>query len=111
MFPERGLILYEVDLDVRDEIATAYRAWLEDHVRQMLTLPGFLGAEIASVHEPLAAGHQGWRVSYRLRDRAALDQYFAEHAERMRADALQRFAGQFSARRRVLAPEWCSDTD
>lgn len=40
---------------------------------------------------------------YPLRDQAALDDYLREHVPRLRADGQARFAGKFSASRRVLA--------
>jgi hypothetical protein len=41
-------------------------------------------------------------VHYRLESRAALENYFAQFAERMRRDGLDRFANRFSASRRIL---------
>jgi hypothetical protein len=43
-------------------------------------------------------------VRYRLRDRAALDDYLRDHAPRMRAEGLARFGDAFRAQRRVMLP-------
>lgn len=100
------MIVYEVTLRVEAGSAEAFRAWLGTHVGEMLDLPGFVGADIFRI-EPASASdaEHGWTVHYRLRDRAALDVYLAEHAPRMRADGLARFAGRFSAERRILHAE------
>lgn len=96
-------IVYEVNLEVDAGIAAAYRDWLADHVREMLGLPGFISAEIFD--EEINAGTtQRWCVHYRLRDRAALQAYFDQHAARMRADGLRRFGDRFRANRRILLP-------
>lgn len=96
-------VVYEVNLWVDADIAAAYRTWLAAHVREILALPGFLDASVAEVLEPAAAdGELALCVRYRLRDRAALEDYFEQHAERLRADGLTRFGGRFRASRRIL---------
>jgi quinol monooxygenase YgiN len=99
------MIVYEVSIKVREAIADEYRAWLGDHVRELLTLPGFLSAEVM-IAEPEHATpeEQEIVVAYRLESHNALSHYLAEHAPQMRARAENRFGGQFRADRRVLAP-------
>ena len=93
------MILYEVRLDVDAAIAAAFRTWLGEHVREIVALPGFVRADI--VREERGEGRVGWCTQYWLRDRAALDAYLRDHAPRLRADGLQRFADRFTAERRV----------
>lgn len=96
-------VIYEVSLSVDRAIETEYRAWLDAHVREMRALPGFEAATVHDVIEPAPpAGRFALCVSYRLRDREALDAYLREHAARMRADGEARFGGRFDAARRVL---------
>lgn len=97
------MIVYEVNLSVERAIADAYRAWLYEHLAQMLALPGFVSAECFAVDADDAA-HSRFCVQYRLTDAAALDRYLSQDAPRLRADALARFGGRFSATRRVLRP-------
>lgn len=99
------MIVYEVNLDVRDSVFAEFRAWLGAHVGEILALPGFVGAEILERRDPPpAAGRRALTVWYRLLDAAALDRYLAEHAPRLRADGVNRFGDAFSATRRVLVP-------
>lgn len=98
------MIEYEVSLSVDAELGPGYLAWLRGHVAAMLALPGFLGAELARVLEPLPPGRQGWCVRYRLRDMDALARYLAEQAPAMRADGERRFGARVQASRRVLQP-------
>ena len=97
------MIVYEVNLRVEHEIADAYLAWLHEHLRQMLTLPGFLAAELFEVDND-DREQRHYCAQYRLHDAAALDTYLREHAPQMRADGTQRFGTRFSAQRRVLRP-------
>jgi hypothetical protein len=96
------VIRYEVDLDVDAAIAAEYRAWLAGHVAEILTLPGFAGAEVLERDDPAPdPARLALRVSYRLRDRAALDRYLAVDAARLRADGERRFGGRFRATRAI----------
>lgn len=95
-------VVYEVNLHVDATIAGEYREWLAGHVRKMLALPGFTGARSFEVTDPQAAGEVAFCVQYELADRAALDAYFRDHAERMRADGVRRFGARFRASRRTL---------
>lgn len=96
-------VVYEVNLDVDASIADDYRAWLEGHIREILALPGFIGARLAQVDDPAApSGRVALCVQYTLRDAAALDAYLRDHAPRLRAEGQARFDGRFSAQRRVL---------
>ena len=98
------MIVYEVNIEVRETAYAAYRAWLEVHVEQMLALPGFVSAEIFERRDPPPApGTAALIVQYRLVDEAALRRYLTEQAPRMRDEGVRRFGDAFTATRRVLA--------
>jgi antibiotic biosynthesis monooxygenase (ABM) superfamily enzyme len=98
------VIVYEVNLDVDAAVFSAYRAWLDEHVREMLTVPGFIAAEILECRDPAPpAGRRSLCVVYRLASDADLQRYLREDAPRLRAEGLQRFPGRFTATRRIMA--------
>lgn len=100
------MIVYEVNLAVREDVYADYCGWLAIHVDEMLALPGFVGAEILEQREPAATqGTRALTVHYRLVDEAALQSYLAEHASRMREDGTRRFGDAFTATRRVFIGE------
>lgn len=97
------MIVYEVNLFVQRAIEDEYRPWLAAHVREMLGLPGFIGASVFDVVEPAAGTDEiALCVHYRLQDESALADYLREHAPRMRNDGIGRFGAAFRAQRRVL---------
>ncbi|QWF16655.1 DUF4286 family protein [Lysobacter capsici] len=98
-------LIYEVNLDLDAAIADEYLAWLREHIAQICALPGFLGATLHAVSDPVAEpGRSALCVQYRVRDQSALDDYLRDHAPRLRAEGVARFGGKFSASRRVLQP-------
>lgn len=99
-------VIYEVTVQVPTSRGDEYLTWLRAHIAQMLALPGFEGAALEALLDE-SPGERGWCVRYRLRDRAALDDYLREHASRMRAEGLARFGNGLRAQRRILAP--CDD--
>lgn len=97
-------VIYEVNLFVQRGIEREYRNWLAGHIREILSLPGFVGAQLFEVHEPLSPADQfALCVHYHLGSDEALQDYFREHAPRLRAEGLARFGNGFRAQRRVLA--------
>ena len=97
------MIVYEVNLFVQRRIEAEYRAWLAGHVREILALPGFVGAEIFERVEPESGPDEFVLCThYRLEDADALADYFAHHAPRLRAEGIRRFGDGFRAERRVL---------
>ena len=94
-------LVYEVTLDISTDLAHEFDAWLKDHVREMLALPGFHDARILKPESP-EAGSERRVVQYTLGSRAELDHYIAEHAPRMREDGVKRFGDKMKASRRVF---------
>jgi len=99
------MVIYEVNLAVDAAAADAYAAWLGPHIDEILALPGFISADWWAVEADAEAdGRVRWCVQYRVASRTALQEYFDEHADRLRGDGLARFAGRFEATRRILTP-------
>lgn len=99
------MTVYEVSIDIDVELAADYRAWLAQHVHELLTLPGFTSARVFEVEAETADPERvGLVVQYRLSSHEALVRYLADHAPAMRAKADAHFLGRYSAKRRVLNP-------
>lgn len=96
------MIIYEVNLEVDNSVADEYAEWLRGHIAEILTLPGFLSAEWLDDVDLPAEARVRWSIRYRLESEEAMQRYFDEFAEEMRADGMKRFAGRFEASRRVL---------
>ncbi|MGH8402971.1 MAG: DUF4286 family protein, partial [Gammaproteobacteria bacterium] len=78
-------LIYEVTLDVKRRAAKRFDAWLKLHMRDMLTLPGFLDARLLPPDQVPAGAEPGTVrrvVQYRLASRADLENYLGQHAAR-----------------------------
>ena len=95
------MIVYEVNLRVQNQCLLEFKTWLTQHVQEMLELPYFSQAKSFKRLDEESEESQ-LIVHYYCSDRNALDEYFQNDAERMRADGLARFEGRFTASRRIL---------
>ncbi len=94
-------LIYEVNLTVDGQVADEFLPWLRAHMSEMLIFEGFENAELL---EEIGASDEAihYCCQYRVRDQVALDHYLSHHADRMRADGVERFGSRFRARRRIL---------
>lgn len=102
ILPSAGDVVYAVDLDAEASIEAPFDTWLRDHVADVMQSPGFLSAEILDDPAP-PEGRIRRTVQYRLRDRAALDEYLERHAPRLRESGVRLFGDRYIATPRVLA--------
>jgi Protein of unknown function (DUF3667)/Domain of unknown function (DUF4286) len=102
ILPSAGDVIYEVDFDADAAIEGPFDTWLRDHIADVLQFPGFLSAEILA-GTVVAPGRIRRTVQYRLRDRAALDDYLERHAQALDAQGAALLGGRFVATPRVLA--------
>jgi len=96
-----GKVIYEVNLTVDIGLQSEYSDWLQQHIQQMLAIPGFISAQCFQIDEPVPDNKACWTVHYLLQNQTALDDYLKHHAPAMRADGVKHFADRFSASRRI----------
>ena len=92
------MVIYEVNLIVKEEIIDDFNTWLVEHVDEMLRFPGFKKAEI--LQEEGSVKHLS--VRYYLSHREYLEDYLQNHAQKMRGQGILQFKDKFSASRRIL---------
>ncbi len=95
-------IIYEVNVFVQPAIEMTYRAWLTQHIAEILQLPGFTHAQCFDVQADSGAEEVAICVHYYLDSQAALGHYLQNHAPRLRADGVEKFGDAFRATRRVM---------
>jgi hypothetical protein len=102
--------IYEVTLSVDRQIIEVFDAWHEEHVLEMLELPGFLKADTFELEDD--DQDRARRVThYYLASEEHLEQYLAGPANALRQSGIERFADRFEASRRVLRRTGESDQE
>ena len=100
------MLIYEVNLEVADEINFKVAAWLSEHINKMLTFKGFKIAQWF-FRKPEDEGRDAtdvtlWTIQYLVEDRPSLDEYFSQHAVKVREEAEEKFGDKLVVTRRVL---------
>lgn len=96
------MIIYEVNVTVDADIYSKFIPWLQDHIKKILSVPGFTKA--VYLHEQIDAyiNQNAIIIQYYVDSQKNLDNYLKNHAQYMREDAIQRFHNQFKVTRRIL---------
>jgi len=96
-------IVYEVNIEIDEDTATAYLDWLKPHQKEILTLPGFQGVATYERHPDDAKPNKKYyTVTYLLDSQANLKNYLDHHAPKMRQQGIDKFGTKMSATRRTL---------
>ncbi|MBV7269013.1 DUF4286 family protein [Winogradskyella luteola] len=95
------MIIYNVTVNVDKTINTEWLNWIKEHIPQVLATGKFKEAKLTKV---LVDDEETdtYSIQYRAHSREALNAYYAEDAERLRQDGLQRFADKSLAFRTEL---------
>ncbi len=96
------MIIYNVTVNVDDSIHDEWLKWIKEHIPQVLATGKFAGAKLTKVLVEEEMGGTTYSIQYKAHSRKALDAYYAEDAEELRSDGLNRFKGKSLAFRTEL---------
>ncbi len=107
------MLIYEVNIQVSNVIFEEYKIWLQDHIKDMLNFEGFLTAKIFlditdiytdscnTTGNNKKLSHSYLLVQYEISSQEYLDDYFVNHAQKMRQLTLDRYGDYLTITRRV----------
>lgn len=95
------MTIYEVRIEVDNEIAQEYRNWLKEHMAEIVTKGGFENA-LFFEEDPPNEHLQLFTVHYWAADQKVVNHYIENLAPAFRADGVERFGNRFRAQRRIL---------
>ncbi len=96
------MIIYNVTINVDDSIASEWLLWMkEEHIPEVLATGKFNKALMSKVLVEEEMGGVTYSVQYTAPDREHLEDYYAQHQERLQA-AGSKFAGKMVAFRTEL---------
>lgn len=96
------MVIYEVNVSIKNEIFQEYYDWLFPHLQQMLSFKGFKQAEVGMVENQEDDHKNHLRICFSIESYADLEHYLTNHAADMRTETKDRFGDNFSVTRRVI---------
>lgn len=96
------MYIYNVTINVDDSIHDEWLLWMRAHIPQVLGTGKFEKATFTKVLVEDDIKGQTYSIQYRSYSREALDAYYKEDAERLRAEGLKKFADKMLAFRTEL---------
>ena len=87
------MIIYNVTSNIDESIHTDWLTWMkQEHIPQVLATGKFEKATLVRVLVEEEMGGVTYSVQYKTNSREALESYYKEHAPKLRAEGLKRFA-------------------
>lgn len=87
------MIIYNVTSNIDESIHTDWLTWMkEEHIPQVLATGKFEKATLVRVLVEEDMGGVTYSVQYKTNSREALEGYYKEHAPKLRAEGLKKFA-------------------
>ncbi len=97
------MYIYNVTINVEEAVHDQWMAWMREiHMPEMLSLGKFSQARMCKVLVEEEMGGITYSVQYTVKDKASLERYYLEDAEKMRQDGIKRFGNNFVAFRTEL---------
>ena len=97
------MILYNVTVNIDATVHEEWLTWMKEvHIPDMLATGKFTSAKFCKVLVEEEMGGITYSVQYSTPNKATLDLYYEEDAERLRQDGNKLFAGKFVAFRTEL---------
>lgn len=97
------MIIYNVTINVEEAVHHPWLEWMKNkHIPDMLATGKFSSAKMCQVLVEEEMGGVTYAIQYTAADRETLERYYAEDADKMRAEGQALFANQFVAFRTEL---------
>mgnify|MGYP000167699059 FL=1 len=96
------MIIYNVTINIDASIHDEWLAWIKEHIPQVLATGKFDKALLTKVLVEEELGGHTYSVQYTSHSREALDAYYNEDAEKLKAEGLKKFADKMLAFRTEL---------
>jgi len=94
-------IIYNVTINIDKSIHNEWLIWIKEHIPQVLATGKFEKATLTKVLVEEDEGHT-YSVQYKSYSREALDAYYNDDAEKLKAEGMKKFADKMLAFRTEL---------
>ncbi len=95
-------IIYNVTVNIDDSAHKEWLIWIKEHIPKVLATGKFESAKLTKILVEEELGGQSYSIQYTSYSREALDAYYREDAEKLKAEGLKLFADKMLAFRTEL---------
>ncbi|RDK88337.1 DUF4286 family protein [Marinirhabdus gelatinilytica] len=96
------MIIYNVTANIDASIHDRWLEWIKEHIPQVLATGHFTEAKLTKVLIDEEMGGTTYSIQYRAKSREDLENYYKNHAEKLRNEGLRLFADKMLAFRTEL---------
>jgi hypothetical protein len=96
------MIIYNVTINIDDSVHSEWRAWMKEHIPQVLATGLFTKAIFTKVLIEEEMGGTTYSVQYHAHSKRALNQYHQQHAQQLQSEGMKRFGDKMLAFRTEL---------
>ena len=97
------MLIYNVTINIDDSVHDEWLLWMKNkHIPDMLGTKKFMEAKMCRVVVEEEMGGTTYSIQYKTQNRATLNRYYKEDAEKMRGEGNQLFPNKFVAFRTEL---------
>ncbi|GAA4233273.1 DUF4286 family protein [Postechiella marina] len=96
------MYIYNVTANIEESIHDEWLTWIKEHIPQVLATGKFEKATLSRVLVEEDMGGVTYSVQYRSYSREALDAYYRDDADKLRAEGLKKFADKMLSFRTEL---------
>lgn len=88
------MYIYNVTINVENSVHAEWLVWIQDHIQKVLATGYFLSAKMTEVLVEEEMGGFTYSIQYTAKTREDLDEYYAKDADRLRQEAMIKYANK-----------------
>ena len=96
------MYIYNVTINIDESVHDEWLVWIREHIPQVLATGKFISAKMTQVLVEEDMGGVTYSIQYAANSREDLDSYYKDHADKLRADGLMKFADKMVSFRTEL---------
>lgn len=96
------MYIYNVTANIEESVHDEWLKWIKEHIPRVLATGKFEKATLSRVLVEEELGGVTYSVQYRSYSREALDAYYRDDADKLRAEGMKKFADKMLAFRTEL---------
>ena len=86
------MIIYNITANIDQSIHDEWLTWIKEHIPQVLATRKFTEAKLTKILVEEDLGGTSYSIQFRAKSREALEEYYAQDADKLRQEGITKFA-------------------